>query len=228
MKFLLVVLMMIPLSSYAEDKSMISVEGVCTKKDSSNQFDITLNVVAEEKKSADAMASAKRSYTELVSKVKALDLKKTELTTSNYSVYALEDRDSKGQMVSRKYRATVSLDVKSEDMDKLAKVLSLAEDLGLENVHGLRFSLSEDKKNSLKKDCYASAVLEAKEKAEALASGLGLKTTGVLAINEGGSSVAMPRPMMSAMKSMESDMSVEAGTSSVEVRVQVSFSLGPK
>lgn len=162
-----------------------------------------------------------KTMTDLGNQLNILGIKKDDIKTSSYSFYP--DYQTKGN-----YSAYAQVEVKVRDLDKVGPVLDLVGSLGLENVSGPSFGLSDDLKAKTMKEARAKAIDEAKNKAQELSGLAGMKLDRIVNIQEGAN---YPRPMMAqdsyagvaAGAVTKTVTPVEPGTSEVTVNVTLSY-----
>ena len=164
---------------------------------------------------------------ELVDELGQVGIKKEDIKTTSYSVnpdYQVEERRSVG------YVAYAEVEVRVVELQKTGEVLDLVGELGLEQVGGLTFGLSDELEKEAMREARELAIDEAKEKAEELAQLAGMKLARIVNVSESGS---YPRPYImndkSVLRSMdeESEMSVptqiEPGSSEIVTNVTLSY-----
>ena len=116
------------------------------------------------------------------------------------------------------YRARNVLTVRLDDVTKVGPLVDAVTDAGATNVDSILFGLKDER--PARRQALIDAVRDARDKAEAMAAGLGLKLYGVYGIEEGGASV---RPYAMAMSSREASAPVMPGEVSIGASVTVRF-----
>lgn len=159
---------------------------------------------------------------EQVSKsLKEMGVEAEDIKTIAYNVYP--DYQTSGM-----YRAQASVNVKIRDLDKVSEALDLVGTLGLDNVSGPVFGLSDELSEKTMREAREMAIEKAKTKASELARLSGMKLGRIVNISEGGSG-GYPVPMyardMAVSSTMEAKVEtpVEAGSSEVVVNVTLSY-----
>ncbi len=159
---------------------------------------------------------------EQVSKsLKEMGVEAEDIKTIAYNVYP--DYQTSGM-----YRAQASVSVKIRDLDKVSEALDLVGTLGLDNVSGPVFGLSDELSEKTMREAREMAIEKAKTKASELARLSGMKLGRIVNISEGGSG-GYPVPMyardMAVSSTMEAKVEtpVEAGSSEVVVNVTLSY-----
>ena len=153
--------------------------------------------------------------------LKGMGIDEKDIKTTGYNVYP--DYQEEGL-----YRAQANLSVKIRDLDKVSEALDLVGTLGLDNVSGPVFGLSDELMEKTTREAREMAIEKAKNKASELAELSGMKLGRIVNISEGGSG-GYPVPMyardMAVSSTMEAKVEtpVEAGSSEVVVNVTLSY-----
>lgn len=153
--------------------------------------------------------------------LKEMGVEAEDIKTIAYNVYP--DYQTSGM-----YRAQASVGVKIRDLDKVSEALDLVGTLGLDNVSGPVFGLSDELSEKTMREAREMAIEKAKTKASELARLSGMKLGRIVNISEGGSG-GYPVPMyardMAVSSTMEAKVEtpVEAGSSEVVVNVTLSY-----
>ncbi len=163
-----------------------------------------------------------QTMTALTKELKALNIKAEDIRTSSYSFYP--DYDERGR-----YTAYAQVEVRIRDMEQVSPVLDLVGVLGLENVSGPTFGLSDKRKEESVKEARAKAIEQAKVKAEELASLSGMSLGRIVNVQEGMSYPPQPYMMRDTammgggVEMAKTETPVEAGSSEVSVNVTLSY-----
>lgn len=154
--------------------------------------------------------------------LKDLGIDEKDIKTTGYNYYP--DYNDKS-----KYTAYANVSVVVRDLDNVSPALDLIGTLGLDNVTGPTFGLSDELLEKSTKEAREIAIDKAKKKAEELASIAGMKLSRIVNIVEGANrpqpymtkDVALP---MAGGGSAERTVTpVEAGSSEVVVNVTLSY-----
>lgn len=164
-----------------------------------------------------------KKMTDLSKSLKELGISDKDIKTTGFNYYP--DWQDKGLFVAH---ATMSVVIK--DMDNVSNVMDLVGALGLDNVSGPTFGLSDELMNKSVKEARAMAIDKAKSKGEELASLAGMKLGRIINIVEGNDAPQnfMVREAMPVSVSGDIDMAktttpVEAGSSEVSVNITLSY-----
>lgn len=162
----------------------------------------------------------------LINQLTALNIAKEDIQTTNYSIYPQYDWVD-GRQILRGYTISQNVAVKIRDTEKVDEVLKIVGDLKLNQVGGLTFDV--DQPETYRQRARELALKNAKEKAEALASIMGVKLGKVISFNESGS---VPLYYDSYMKTEALGLggggtapSVSAGSQEIIVNASVVYEL---
>lgn len=154
--------------------------------------------------------------------LKDLGIKENDIKTTGYNYYP--DYNNKN-----KYTAYASVQVVIRDMENVSPVMDLIGTLGLDNVSGPSFGLSDELMEKTTKEARTIAIDKAKSKAEELASLAGMNLGRIVNIVEGGS---RPQPYVvqdaipmagGGIERSKTATPVEPGSSEVIVNVTLSY-----
>lgn len=123
------------------------------------------------------------------------------------------------------YQANNTVNVKVRDLAKLGKVLDTLVAQGANQINGPSFGL--EKPESAIEEARIAAIKKAQAQAQTYAHTLGMKIKRIVSIQENGTSMPSPRPMMRMMAAAApaSDTAISAGESAVSVSVEMVFEL---
>ena len=171
----------------AQDKPQIPTidvtgKGVITAEP--NIATITFSVETSEKKAATALRKNAVQAKALIDALKTAS-KEAEITTSNFSLYPLYEKDSAikertGRPSPDAYRVNNSVIVKTPGIDTVGTLIDAAVDAGANRIGSLSFSRSDH--DQLIKQAAAKALENAMEYGEELAKAAGLTIKRILHI----------------------------------------------
>lgn len=173
---------------------------------------VSVGTTAQAKDASAAMSQVSSTMSELIDELKSLDLPGAKIQTSSvqlYPVYGPNNGNDEPRVVG--YRASNSVSVRTDDVERIADVLDLATRLGANQINGPTFELQDA--NGVQRGALREAVAEAKKKAQAIAEAMDMKIVRWEEISEAGSNT--PRPMAyrgeAMMMSGRASTPIEAG-----------------
>ena len=132
-----------------------------------------------------------------------------------------------GRQTLRGYVARNSIEVRVDEVTRVGEVVAAAVGSGATSVGGLRFDLKD--RVAAEREALRLAVVDARTRADAAASGAGMKVDRVLKIEDHRTSGPEPRPMMEVrtmqMQASAPDVPVVAGTISIRALVTLTAAI---
>jgi len=166
----------------------VSVNGEYTATSEPTEATI---VIGFENEADTAAAAQKENSDEMANVLVALrnaGLSDDDFKTLNYNLWDRNDCDYRygyeDDCDSTTYHASHTLEVTTDKLDLVGVYLDAAIEGGANNIHNVRFSLTEEEQNNLKAEALEKATRDARTKAEALAAGMGLKVYRVISISD--------------------------------------------
>ena len=126
------------------------------------QVDLGITVNASTVKSAQDQAN--NVINDITKSLKEMGVEEKDIKTQNYSINPDYDYSSGSQRIIG-YNVNATLEVTLKDFAKLNDAIDAATSLGANQVHGVSFSLSEEKQKEIEKQARKEAIADAKEKA---------------------------------------------------------------
>ncbi len=103
-----------------------------------------------------------------------------DIETQNYNIWQEYDWID-GERVEKGFKATNTLKITTKEFDDVGEIVDASVDAGA-LINYINFELSLDKQNEYKADVFAKASADAKNKAEAIAKGLGKELGDVVSV----------------------------------------------
>ena len=158
----------------------------------------------------------------VLQKLRGAGLTPDALQTRGYDLQPEFDYNN-GRQTVRGYLARNTVEVRVDDLPRVGEIIDMAVTAGATSVGGVRFDLKE--RDAAEREALRLAVEDARRRAEAAASGAGMKVDRVIRIEEQRVVVTPPRPVMMAMRAEASQSAgappVEAGE--IELRGAVTL-----
>ena len=117
------------------------------------------------------------------------------------------------------YTATNGVEVTVDDMDYVARVIDTAAQSGANTVQSLRFLLRDER--ALREQALKKATVEARARAEAMASAAGLRVVRIVSIEEGAAPPVRPVREIALVAGPAPATPVEPGTLEIRATVTV-------
>lgn len=160
----------------------------------------------------------------LISDLKNLGIKETDIKTSNFSVNPNYDY-AKGTQTITGYTASQNLDVKTQTVDLANKAIDTATQDGANNIGGVSFTLDDQDKAALEERARNIAIKDAKEKAGSIARAAGIRLGKIVNIQV--NSPSQP-PIFLESKTADSSQvgeptRIQPGENTVTVSVTLSY-----
>lgn len=150
----------------------------------------TFSVVIEKKTVAEAIKENAKKMNAVIDFIKEQGVEDKDLKTVNFNIspryewYDTIQFYPQGRRVLVGYEVQQSLEVKIRDMEKIGDIIQGATDAGANEVGDLQFTI--DNQDELKKQARGQAIEKAKNKAEELASQLGVRLVRIVNFSESG------------------------------------------
>ena len=111
-------------------------------------------------------------------------LKKIDMDaeTTNYNIYPEYDWRNDERDITG-YRATTNLKIKTEFFDDVGVIIDAVVNTGHATIDSINFELSDEREVEFKKQALAEASKDAREKAEAIASGMNVKLGKLVSVS---------------------------------------------
>jgi uncharacterized protein YggE len=161
----------------------ISLTGSGSASAQSDQATVDLGVQITSESANDAIRENAEKMTYIIEAIKALGISEDDIVTTSYSVYPQYDWTEKGR-IFRGYTVTNLVQITINDLEIVGDVIDAAADAGANQINGISFGLSDEKREELKTNAYITALTDAQVKANVIADTLELSITGVQSVTE--------------------------------------------
>jgi uncharacterized protein len=213
----------------AMDVPNIQVQGKCELKVIPDQGRVSFTAENQSKDQKTAVDKTHKQINQLKESIKKLNLKDIEFKNTQYSVFPVREYE-KDKYVNKGYRAALTLEITTSEIQKLGEAMMEASKAGITNVGSLQTYLSLKKSQEEYLKCLDIAAEDARRKAKQLATKLGFKIGDVIHVNEVPAPTFGPYPERTMMKAMGDSMDaaptqIEAGTQQYTTNIQVTFSI---
>lgn len=213
----------------SDESRSVSVSGEATRIVSPDEVEIRFSIVTEEDTAELAGSENARIAEAVVAAIEGYG----KVETQNYNVnpvrdygYVVIDDTRERDLKIQFYRASNTVLLTTTNVENVGSAIDDALGAGANDVSGLYFQLSDELRSDIRTELLSEAGANAKEKAEAMAKGLGLSVGSVKTVSEG--NVYFPSPRYFAMDAVMEDAGYGAKTpiqaSDIEVTASLSVS----
>jgi uncharacterized protein YggE len=212
-------------SGSATSSQGITVEGIGIVTVSPDEASVSLGVQTEAATASGAQSDASAAMTKIIAAVKAAGVADADLATQWVSLQPQIDYGPNGSGPSKVtgYQASQSLQVTVRHLDQTGAIIDAAVGAGANQVGGVSFSLADP--SAVTTQARTAAMADAKARAQTLARAAGITLGAPLSITE----VSAPSPVpfaAAAPAARAASTPIQAGTTQVEVDVQVIYAIG--
>jgi uncharacterized protein YggE len=184
---------------------------------------VTVAAESRARSARDAQKANTEAMSAVLAKLKGLGFPADSIRTSGYDVQPEFDYVN-GRQTLRGYVARNSVEVRVDDITIAGDVLEVAAGAGATSIGGLRFDLKD--RAAAEREALRKAVADARGRADAAASGAGLRVDRVIRIEEQRAGPIEPRPMLMARQTMAGNAEMAAppvAPGEIEVRSTVTL-----
>lgn len=145
---------------------------------------VSLGITVNESSVKTAQDTANRIMNDINSELGKLGIEKKDIKTDNYSLFPNYDYSTGTQQQISGYTVTANLSVSIADFAKLNQAIDAATTAGANQVGGINFTLSDDKKKEVENEARKEAIEHAKTKAQDLSRLAGMRLGKIVNIYE--------------------------------------------
>jgi len=206
------------------DKRTISLTGSGIVKTTPDMVEISTGVTSEAPTPRAALDENTESMTKVVETLKGEGIAAKDIQTANFSVGPVYRRDRDGkEPVIVGYKVTNQVHITLHDTGKLGAILDKVVSLGANQIGSIEFGVSEPE--TLKDEARKLALKNATDNAKLYAEAAGVGLGPIFSISEQESSYQPRFAPAAARMEAAAPVPIEAGTASVQVRVNVTWEL---
>jgi uncharacterized protein YggE len=214
------------MTTVANEGPVIVTTGEGVVKMAPDRVWVTIAAESRAKNPREAQRANADAMKAVLDKLKALGLPADAIRTSGYDLQPQFDYVS-GRQSLREYVARNTVEVRVDDVSRAGEVLDAAVGSGATSVSGVRFDLKD--RSGAEREALKKAVADARGRADAAASGAGMRVDRVIRIEEQRVMMPEPRPMMMARQSMVADTAgPPISPGELEIRSTVTMTSGIK
>ena len=224
---LLLLLMMGPGHESHAREPILIVKGSGEVRVAPDMVSIRLGITRQENKASSAQEEVNKVARKIQKAALSSGIPQENIQTAELSVHPIySSRRSNPEATPRvvAYRATNDVVIRVYRLDRLGRTIDAVMKAGANTVHGITFGLRDDSKH--RREALKRAVLEAAEKAHAIAQAMQVRLAGVMQVREGGA-VISPPPMAQMALAEAVSTPVSPGQLSVGASVTVHYAIEP-
>ena len=191
-----------------------------------DQAFVTVSVESRARNPRDAQRQNAETMTAVQQRIAAAGVPKDAVRTLGYNIQQEFDFVD-GRRVARGYLARNAVEVRVDAIDRTGEVLDAAVQAGATSVASVRFDLKD--RAAAEREALRLAVVDARARADAAASGAGRAVDRVMRIDDTPQvRVGQPRPIMAMAREVADvqETPIEAGE--LEIRAQVTLTVSIK
>ena len=218
---------MSPLEPPTARERTISVTGTGRVAVRPDLVDLRMGVTITEPTVEAARAASAASLTEVIARLRALEIADRDVQTSIVSVSPAYDYSSNTNPPRLTgYTLTNLVSVTIRDIDRVGDAIDAALGAGATSVDQLSFRVEDQ--SAAEAQALEAAMADSRAKAETLAAAAGVSITGVAAITESGVPIPYPTPYAekASMAARDASTPIEAGMNEVSATVAVTYLIG--
>ena len=184
---------------------------------------ITLDVVSRARNPRDAQRQNAEAMSAVQKRITEAGIPKDALRTIGVSLDQEFD-EANGRRVLRDFVARNTLEVRLDDVTRAGEIADAVVQAGATSLHGIRFDVRD--RAAAERDAIRLAVVDARGRAEAAATGAGRGVDRILRIDDSRAEAFLPRQIGFARAEAAAITSVEPGL--IEVRAHVTLTVSMK
>jgi uncharacterized protein len=208
----------------SQSDPVLTVQGTSEVQVPADMATVRLGVIGQAPTAEAAQMAVNAAAGAVLAAVRQVGIDERHIQTSRLVLSPVYSRPGGGdENVPRieAYRATNSVSVRVEDLTLLGNVLDSGLGAGANQLEGVFFAVLDDR--SARETALRQAIGEARAKAEAMASALGVRIDGVLSVDEGG--VFVQQPQLELARGVALQAAVPTPVSAGEITVSASVTV---
>jgi uncharacterized protein len=204
----------------------VRAQGSATATAKPDQVRIDIGVVTQARTAQGASSANATQFTEVVNALKKIAGPGAEIQTVSYSVQPNYRYPKEGGTPTiAGYSAVNVVRVVTPAVEKAGEIIDSATGTGANTVRGIEFSVKDER--ALRARALRDAARNARSNAEAMATGVGLRVTRVLRIEDSVEGPIRPVREMAMMRADTAQTPVEAGTIDMQATVVITAEVAP-
>ena len=166
------------------------------------------------------------STNKIITELKKLGVKETDIKTTNYNVYPNQDY-TEGRNAITGYTATQQLEVTIDNVDLANKALDSTTSNGANQISGVSFTIDDEEREKLEDQARRKAIADAKKKANSIADAAGVKLGRIINVWEDDS--PQPGPYLQTKDAVgrgaadQPETDLQPGENTVRISISLSY-----
>ena len=191
---------------------------------------ISFSVITQGKDPAALEATNIQKINSAIDLLKNEGVSTSDIQTTNYNIYPnyVYNKYTQTQIIES-YTFSQSVSAKIRDFSKIAEILGKLSSLGVSQLTGPDFSLSNATQQKYLIEAEAKAFADAQNKAQAIAQANGIKLGSIINLSESGGPMPIYRNTLNASNAMLSSASplpnIEVGTNEINANVSITYEI---
>lgn len=210
-----------------QDFPVVVTSGMAEVKRAADRGWVSINAESRARDPKEAQRANVEAMNEVMQKLKSLSLGNDAIRTTSVDLHPEFDFAG-GRQTLRGYVARNTIEVRVDEISKIGEVISASIGSGATSVGALRFDIKQ--RDEAEREALRLAVQNARARADAAASGAGMRVDRIVRIEDQRVSIPEPRPvMMERMSTMAQapvpDTPVTPGDLTIRATVTVTAAL---
>ncbi len=198
-------------SDAAKNVTEVSITGNASQSLKPDRANISIGAETQEKTVSEAVSKNAQIMNAVINAIKALGIREDQISTIAYNVYPVYEPRSRDivciqvyppppecleqVLVGYKVVNNITVSVELDKGQDVGRVIDAAVNAGANQVYGIWFSVSQGKLDEARRALIEKATLDAKIKAESVASALNMRVIGVKNMNVSDGYYPIPVPV---------------------------------
>ena len=187
---------LLTLAGCAQEGNTVNVQGNSELTVDPDKAEVSAGVSILKPTAEEAQSETNKAINNILTALKSEQIPEKDIETQRLNLYE-EKTWEDGESISKGWRATQILNIKTTDLTKVGNIVDIAVSNGANQINNINFGLTEEKEQEYKKQALAEAGINAKSKAETIAESLGLNLGKIKTVSE---SNYYQRPYMYALE----------------------------
>ncbi|MGA9531662.1 MAG: SIMPL domain-containing protein [Anaerolineales bacterium] len=205
----------------------ITVSGVGESRADPDMASLNVGVNVANLSISDAVAESNDTVAAITEAIKGLGVEEADIQTTNFNIYPEDvyDQNSGQPTGDKRYHVDSTVQINVRSIDNVSKILEAAIEQGANNIYGLSFGIQDT--SQMAEEARTAALTNARERADQIASELGVTLGQVhsVAENSGGPVYPMFQGASMGMGGGGGAPPVSEGQMTVSVSVSVTYGI---